>query len=265
MFADIFLTVVAAVSIYMLLFWLASLALRDVSIVDVAWGIGFVVVAFAARAFGDGANPRNTLQLALVSLWGLRLGLYLLHRNWGMDEDYRYAAMRRRVGPSYTWKSFYLVFGFQGVLILSVSLPIQAVQGLPSPAALNPLDALAAVLFGIGFFFEAVGDYQLTRFKADATNAGKVMDVGVWAWTRHPNYFGDALQWWALGLFALSVPGAGWTLVGPALMTFLLLRISGVQLLERGLRKRKPDYEAYAARTPSFIPRPPRPPRPANS
>jgi steroid 5-alpha reductase family enzyme len=206
----------------------------------------------------DVDNPRSSLQLALVTLWGLRLGIYLLNRNWGKDEDYRYAAMRRRVGPSYSWKSIYLVFGFQGVLILSVSLPIQAVQGLPSPTPLGPIDALASVLFGIGFFFEAVGDHQLTRFKANSENEGKVMDRGVWAWTRHPNYFGDALQWWALGLFALSVPGAAWTLVGPALMTFLLLRISGVHLLERGLRKRKPDYKAYAARTPSFIPRPPR-------
>jgi steroid 5-alpha reductase family enzyme len=253
------LTVVASVSIYMLGFWLVSLAMRDVSIVDIGWGLGYVVVAWSARLLGESdGNPRATLQVALVTLWGLRLGLYLLNRNWGRDEDYRYAAMRRRVGPSYTWKSIYLVFGLQGVLILSVSLPIQAVQGLPSSIPLGPLDAWAVLLFGIGFYFEVVGDYQLTQFKANAENEGKVMDTGVWAWTRHPNYFGDALQWWALGLFAVSVPGAAWTLIGPAVMTFLLLRISGVHLLERGLRKRKPDYEAYAARTPTFIPRPPR-------
>ena len=113
-------------------------------------------------------------------------------------------------------------------------------------------------MIGIGFYFEAVGDQQLTRFKADPANEGRVMDQGVWAWTRHPNYFGDAIQWWGFWVFALSIHGAAWTVVGPALMTFLLLRISGVHLLERGLRKRKPDYEAYAARTPAFIPRPPR-------
>jgi steroid 5-alpha reductase family enzyme len=258
MFAEVFLAVVAALSVYMFAFWLASLALRNVSIVDIAWGLAFVLVAWTARLTAGNANPRNTLQVVLVTLWGLRLCLYLLNRNWGKDEDYRYAAMRRRVGPSYAWKSIYLAFGLQGVLVLIVSLPVQAVQGLPSAAPLGFLDAVALAMFAIGFFFEAIGDYQLTRFKANPENDGKVMDLGVWAWTRHPNYFGDALQWWAFGLFAVSVPGAAWTLVGPALMTFLLLRISGVHLLERGLRKRKPDYEAYAARTPSFIPRPPR-------
>ena len=258
MFAEIFITALTAVSIYMLGFWVLSLVLKDVSIVDIGWGLGFVVVAWTVHLTSESNDARATLQLILVTIWGTRLGIYLLVRNWGQPEDYRYAAMRRRVGPSYTWKSIYMVFGLQGALTLVVSLPVQAVQGTLTSTPLGVLDAVAVAMVIVGFFFEAVGDQQLTKFKADPANDGRVMDQGVWAWTRHPNYFGDALQWWGFGVLALSVPGAAWTLLGPAVMTFLLLRISGVHLLERGLRKRKPDYEAYAARTPAFIPRPPR-------
>jgi steroid 5-alpha reductase family enzyme len=258
MLGGVFLTVLAALSVYMLAFWLVSLVLRDVSIVDIGWGLGFVVVTWVARSAGAADDARSMLQAIFVTLWGLRLCGYLLVRNWGQPEDYRYAAMRRRIGPAYTFLSIVMVFGLQGVLMLAVSLPVQAVQGIPSTTPLGPIDFLAVAMFGIGFFFEVMGDLQLTRFRANPENQGQVLDTGVWAWTRHPNYFGDALQWWAFGLFALSVPGAAWTLIGPMLMTFLLLRISGVHLLERGLRKRKPDYEAYVERTPAFIPRPPR-------
>jgi steroid 5-alpha reductase family enzyme len=257
-FDGVFLSVLTAVAVYMVAFWLVSLILRDVSIVDIGWGLGFVVITWVARGAGSGEGPRSMIQAVLVTLWGLRLGTYLLYRNWGRAEDYRYAAMRRRIGPSYAYLSIFMVFGLQGVLMLTVSLPVQAVQGAASTAPLGPLDALAVAMFCVGFFFEVAGDLQLVRFKAKPESLGKVLDSGVWAWTRHPNYFGDALQWWAFGLFALSVEGAAWTLIGPALMTFLLLRISGVHLLERGLRKRKPDYEAYAERTATFIPRPPR-------
>lgn len=259
MFGETFMTAATAVAVYMLAFWLVSLALRNVSIVDIGWGLGFVVIAWVVHLTAAQSDARSNLQLALVTIWGLRLALYLLNRNWGEPEDYRYAAMRRRVGPSYTYKSVYLVFGLQGALMLAVSLPVMAVQGLPSTTPIGLLDGVAVVMILVGLYFEAAGDYQLTQFKKDPDNAGRVMDRGVWAWTRHPNYFGDALQWWGFGVFALSVPGAAWTLLGPALMTFLLLRISGVHLLERGLRKRKPEYEAYAARTSAFIPRPPRP------
>ncbi len=258
MSSEVFLAVSAAVFVYMLAFWLVSLALRNVSIVDVGWGLGFVLATWVARAAGDAGGARSMLQALMVTLWGLRLALYLLSRNWGQPEDYRYAAMRRRVGPSYAYSSIVRVFGLQAVLMLVVSLPVLVVQGTRQTTPLGLLDAVAVVMFCTGFYFEAVGDRQLANFKANAGNSGKVLDHGVWAWTRHPNYFGDALQWWAFGLFALAVPGAAWSLIGPAFMTFLLLRVSGVRLLERGLRKRKPGYDAYAARTPAFIPRPPR-------
>jgi len=195
MFSDVYPAVVAAVSIYMLVFWLVSLVLRDVSIVDIGWGLGFVVVAWVARIVGDGDRGRSLVQAIFVTIWGLRLGLYLLFRNWGKPEDYRYAAMRRRVGPSYTYPSFFMVFGLQGVLILGVCLPVVAVKGIASAVPFGVLDALAVAMFCIGFYFEAAGDQQLTRFKANPDNEGKVMDTGVWVWTRHPNYFGDALQW----------------------------------------------------------------------
>jgi len=255
---DVFATVTAAIAIYMLVFWIVSLVVRDVSIVDIGWGLGFVVIAWVAHLAGGAEGERPLLQAVLVTLWGSRLAIYLLHRNWGQPEDYRYAAMRRRLGPAFSYLSIVLVFGLQGVLMLGVSLPVQAVQGIRSESPLGLLDALAVAMFAVGFFFEVAGDQQLAKWKSDPGNRGKVLQHGVWAWTRHPNYFGDALQWWAFGVFALAVPGAAWTLLGPALMTFLLLRVSGVRLLERGLRKRKADYEAYAARTPAFIPRPPR-------
>jgi len=257
MLGGVFVAVATAVAIYMLAFWLVSLVLRDVSIVDIGWGLGFVLVTWVAHIFGNAEGARPLLQAILVTLWGSRLAIYLLNRNWGQPEDYRYAAMRKRVGPAYSYLSLVLVFGLQGVLILIVSLPVQAVQGIGSGSPLGLLDTLAVAMFATGFFFEVAGDQQLAKFRSDPGNRGKVIQHGVWAWTRHPNYFGDALQWWAFGVFALAVPGAAWTLLGPALMTFLLVRISGVHLLERGLRKRKADYAAYAARTPAFIPRPP--------
>jgi steroid 5-alpha reductase family enzyme len=258
MLGGVFVAVATAVAIYMLALWLVSLVLRDVSIVDIGWGLGFVLVTWVAHSSGNAEGARPLLQAILVTLWGFRLAAYLLNRGWGQPEDYRYAAMRKRVGPAYSYLSLVLVFGLQGALILGVSLPIQAVQGIGSGSPLGLLDALAVAMFAVGFFFEVVGDQQLAKFKSDPENQGKVIQHGVWSWTRHPNYFGDALQWWAFGVFALAVPGAAWTLLGPALMTFLLLKISGVSLLERGLRKRKADYTAYAARTPAFIPCPPR-------
>jgi steroid 5-alpha reductase family enzyme len=254
--AEPFLATLIAISLFMFAFWLASVALRDVSIVDIGWGLGFVVVTWVAHSAGDG-GARSTLQAVLVTIWGVRLGGYLLWRNWGREEDYRYRAMRKRAGPAYTWLSIVTVFGLQGVLMYVVSLPVQVVQA-SAAQTLGIVDFIALAMFLIGFGFEAAGDVQLARFKADPSNDGNVMDRGVWAWTRHPNYFGDALQWWAFGLFALATPGAAWTLIGPALMTFLLLRVSGVRLRERGLRKRKQGYGDYSDRVPAFLPRPPR-------
>jgi steroid 5-alpha reductase family enzyme len=241
----------------MLLVWLASVALRDASIVDAWWGPGFALLAFADVAVA-GAHPRSLLVAALLALWGLRLAAHLLWRSRGRPEDPRYAAMRRRHGARFALRSLFTVFCLQGVLQVAVGLPIAVVAARPGAPQLGAFDALGAALLATGLLFEAVGDLQLARFRADPANASRVMDRGLWAWTRHPNYFGDCLAWWGIFVVALASP-LGWlALPGPALMTFLLLRVSGVALLERSIGRRRPGYAEYAARVPAFVPRRPR-------
>ncbi len=251
----------ALIAAAMLGLWALSLALRDVSIVDVFWGLGFVLVAHYARATTAGYAPRAALVTGLVTLWGGRLAVYLLWRNWGAGEDYRYAAMRRRWGDRFPLASLAVVFGLQAALMWIVSLPVQAAIASPTPAALGAFDAVGTLLVVGGVACEALGDLQLARFKRDPANRGRVMDRGLWRYTRHPNYFGDTLVWWGLFTFALANVAHAWTVVGPLVMTYLLTRLSGVPLLERKLRRTRPPYADYVARTSSFVPWPPRPPR----
>lgn len=240
----------------MLSLWLVSLGTRDVSIVDIFWGLGFVVIVWLAYGLVTTPGPRSLLTAALVSIWGVRLGGYLAWRNLGQGEDYRYAAMRRHHGSRFAMVSLGTVFGLQAILMWVVSLPAQAaIAGGDVPLGL--LDAIAALVWATGLFFESVGDLQLARFKSDPANRGKIMDRGLWAWTRHPNYFGDFCVWWGIGLLGVAA-GAWWSLLGPAVMTVLLMRVSGAALLESGLKKRKPGYADYIARTPAFFPFPPR-------
>lgn len=236
--------------------WALSVRLRDVSIVDPFWGPGFAIVATVTLARHSDGGPRAWLVWALVGVWALRLAVHLLRRR-GHGEDFRYAAMRARHGPSFVWTSLGIVFGLQGALILGIAAPVlAAVSAAPGP--LGPLDAAGALLWAAGFTFEAVGDHQLQAFKQDPANRGRVCDRGLWRYTRHPNYFGDALLWWGLGLFGASV-GAWITLLGPALMTFLLVRVSGVALLEKDIAERRPAYRDYIRRTSAFLPWFPRP------
>ncbi len=236
--------------------WLVSLRTRDVSIVDIFWGLGFVAIAWLSFGQAAGESTRATLVVGLTTLWGVRLAAYLGWRNWGQGEDCRYQAMRRHHGERFAIVSLGTVFGLQAVLMWIVSLPVQAVTVAP-PAPFGVWDLLGLGLWVVGMFFESVGDLQLARFKADPANRGQVMDRGLWAWTRHPNYFGDFCVWWGLGSFAVAV-GAWWSLLGPVVMSVLLMRVSGAALLERGLKKSKPGYAEYIARTPAFFPRPPR-------
>lgn len=239
----------------MTLVWLVSLRLRDVSIVDVCWGPGFAVLAWGYwLAPGGAPGPRPVVAAALVTLWGLRLGVHIATRRRGMGEDPRYRAMRAARGPAFWWQSLFVVFWLQAAILWFVALPLLLLARGPQPPALTVTDVLALLLFAAGFAFEAVGDAQLRRFKASLASRGKVLDTGVWRYTRHPNYFGDALLWWGLSLGAVSARGGWLTLASPALMTFLLLRVSGVALLERGLMSSKPAYADYAARTPAFFP-----------
>lgn len=250
-----------AVAILMMGVWLLSVLLKDASIVDIVWGLGFVIVAWTVRMQADTNTTRQWLLVLLVTIWGLRLAGYLAWRNIGKGEDYRYRAMRKRWGRRFPLISLVTVFALQGVLMWVVSLPVQLGQ-VPDGDQVGVLAVIGVVLWAIGLFFEASGDFQLARFKADPANAGKVMDRGVWRYTRHPNYFGDACAWWGIGLIGLEAGNPAWArvlcVVGPVVMTALLLKVSGVALLERSLRKRKPEYEEYARRTSAFIPRPPK-------
>jgi len=233
--------------------WLLSLPLRNASIADIFWPLGFVLVAIvSSRASGYG--PRKALVGVLVAVWAVRLAVHLFLRNRGHGEDPRYRAMRRRWGESrFPVVSLLTVFLFQGALLWVVSLPVQA--AFISSERLTWLDALGAAVWALGFVFETVGDLQLTRFRTDPANEGRVLENGLWAYTRHPNYFGNATLWWGLGLIALAA-GRWWALAGPLVMTVLLLRVSGVPLLERRMKRTRPDYAAYVSRTSSFFPMP---------
>jgi steroid 5-alpha reductase family enzyme len=237
----------------MTLLWALSLLLKNSSIVDIFWGAGFVIFAWVAFFITPGGFlGRKLLLTTLVTLWGLRLTIHILLRNWGKPEDFRYQVWRTQHGKKWWWYSYFQVFLLQGVLLTLIAAPLLAAQLSAAPARLTALDYIAIPLWLVGFFFEAVGDWQLKRFKSDPANKGKVLDHGVWRYTRHPNYFGDAAQWWAYFLIAASA-GGWWTVFSPILMTTLLLRVSGVSLLEKTLDSR-PGYKEYAERTSEFIP-----------
>ncbi len=243
----------------MTLVWVGSILRKDASLVDRFWGLGFVALAWVYWQTGDqgaGSTGVRVLTLGLVSAWGLRLSVYLTWRNWGQGEDYRYRAMRARGGPTWPFLNLVTVHFLQGLIMWVVSLPV-LVAARGDGSVSHPLVWLGLAVWLIGFGFESIGDWQLIRFKADPANRGRVLDHGLWRYTRHPNYFGDACVWW--GIYALAAPAGGWwTAVGPAVMTGLLLKVSGVALLEKRLERTKPEYRDYVARTSPFFPRPPR-------
>lgn len=249
----------AAITIALLMVgtWVVSVAVKNASIVDIVWGFGFVAVAWAVRLRVDGVSARQNLLVVLTSIWGLRLTGYLFWRNHGKGEDFRYRAMRKRWGARFPLVSLGTVFGVQGVLMFLVSLPVQLGQAGTEPD-LGWLAAAGVAVWAVGLFFEAVGDAQLARFKKDPDSAGRVMDRGLWRYTRHPNYFGDACVWWGIALVAAETPVGRWGLIGAVMMTVLLRRVSGVTLLEKSLSKRRPGYADYVARTSAFMPRPPK-------
>ena len=245
----------AAAASFAVLWWPVSVRLRNVAIVDSLWSLMFLVEAlvYVAAAPGGfaGAGPRERLLLGLVAVWAVRLSGYITWRNRGHGEDRRYQAIRARNEPNFAFKSLYLVFLLQAGLSWVISLPLLGVAVGGGP--LGILDGAGVVLWGVGFAFEAGGDWQLARFKADPANQGKVMDRGFWALTRHPNYFGDFLIWWGFFLIAAAA-GAWWSLPGPALMSLLLMRVSGVALLEKDIGERRPQYADYIRRTNAFFP-----------
>ena len=234
--------------------WLASLVRSDVSLVDRVWGVLIAGDALAYATVLPAGTARGVAMLALVIVWALRLAVYVSWRNWGHGEDRRYQAIRARNQPNFAFKSLYLVFALQALLAWVVAAPFLAAFGGVRPFGL--LDAAGCALAAFGIVFEAVADAQLARFKADPAQRGRVMDRGVWAVTRHPNYFGECCVWWGLWAMALGADGLGavWSVVSPALMTILLLKVSGVGLLEKDIAERRPAYRDYIARTSAFVP-----------
>jgi steroid 5-alpha reductase family enzyme len=255
LFWNIYLTAGSVILGAMILLWVVSLILKNSSIVDIFWGMGFIIASWVYFALTpDGFLGRRLLISVLVSLWGLRLTLYILWRNWGKPEDFRYRKWREEAGAKWWWLSFLRVFLLQGILLWIISIPLLAAQASASPANFTWLDGLGAAVWLVGFFFEAAGDWQLARFKAKPENHGKVMSSGVWHYTRHPNYFGDAAQWWGYYLLAVATLSGLWTIYSPLLMTFFLLRVSGVSLLEKTLKETRAGYVEYIQTTSAFVP-----------
>jgi steroid 5-alpha reductase family enzyme len=249
---SLLLAAAIAVFIFMTGVFVLAQLLRNNGIVDIAWGLGFIVVTAALFSREPGLYPSKALIIVSVIVWGSRLSVHIFLRNLGRPEDFRYARMRRDWGKAVVVKSFFLVFMLQGILMLIVSLPIMVVFGSPA-RPLGVLDVVGALIFAAGFLFEVVGDGQLAAYVRNPANKGKLMTRGLWSLTRHPNYFGEATLWWGIGLVAVS-SGNGWAaLIGPLVITLLLVFVSGVPLLERKYAGRQ-DWEAYKARTSIFVP-----------
>ena len=249
-----YLVGLAAAAGLMTFVWVVSLIRRDASIVDPFWSLTFIALGTTYRFASEteyGARP--AVVLALLLIWGVRLSVYLFWRNAGKGEDYRYQAMRERQGAGFPARSLFTVFWLQAILAWVVSLPLLA--AVDGTSALGAFDYLGMAFWAIGISFEAAGDFQLARFKADPVNQGKVMDRGVWRYTRHPNYFGDFMVWWGFYLFALGA-GGWWSVLGPLLMSVLLMRVSGAALLEKTLTKTREGYQEYVRTTNGFFPGP---------
>ena len=251
------LTLALALLGYVTVWFVIAVLRRDNSLADIAWGGGFILLALSSLHLGPGATPRALLATGLVLLWGVRLAVHISMRNRGKGEDFRYAAWRRDWERHWVWRSFLQVFLLQGVLLYAIALAVVRINLTTGPA-LGWLDLTGVLVWLLGFVFEAVGDWQLVRFTRDTNVRGTVMDRGLWRYSRHPNYFGEALQWWGVWLLAAAVPGEWWTIVSPVGITWLLLKVSGVPMLERALEARVPGYREYQRRTSVFIPLPPR-------
>lgn len=244
----------ASLMFFTFVFLLATY-LRNNGIVDIAWGLSFTLVAWLSLGYGE-FGWRQILLTLLVTAWGLRLAIHIFLRNWGKAEDFRYQNWRKEWGRWWVIRSFFQIYLLQWALMLVVATPIFLTNLTPT-SALGPLDYLGVLIWLVGFFFEAVGDYQLTKFKSKPANKGKLMTQGLWAWTRHPNYFGEATLWWGVALLAFAQTNNLLAFVGPVVIDFLLLKVSGIPLLEKKYQGRK-DWEKYARQTPAFFPRPPR-------
>ena len=237
------------------LLWLWSLRIRDVSIIDIFWGPGIAGVVDIAAILSQASGPRVSVAIFLVNLWAVRLAVHIFARHDG--EDHRYAAMRRQYGARWWWWSLVQVFLLQAILIWFIAAPVVAAM-LSGRGTMTLLDYLGIGIAAVGFLYEALADFQLAGFRADPANKGKVMDRGLWSWSRHPNYFGEAMLWWGFFLIGFSASQAWWLVLSPLVVTFLLLRVSGVSLMEDKIEDRRPAYADYKRRVSAFLPLPPR-------
>jgi steroid 5-alpha reductase family enzyme len=244
------------VIVYMSGWFLVAIRERRNDLADVAWGFGFLLVAATSLSFHSPVAGRPILITTLVAVWGIRLSFHIYLRNRGKPEDFRYRNWREEWGKSFYTRTYLQVFMLQGILLVLISTPVIYINSATNPP-LGFVDALGVLVWAIGFAFEAVGDSQLRRFAHNPINKGRIIESGLWRFSRHPNYFGEVLLWWGIFLIALKVPGAWWTVIGPATITFLILKVSGIPMLEAKYRG-NPEYEDYQRRTSSFFPLPPR-------
>jgi steroid 5-alpha reductase family enzyme len=253
-FLQIYIQAFFVIMIMMTILWLISVIIKNASIVDIFWGFGFVVISVFYFLNTDGNNLRKIIILSLTAIWGLRLSSYIAWRNLGKGEDYRYRNFRKNYGENrYWWVSYFQVFLLQGTLMWLISAPLLGAQFYDQNSQLNIIDYAGMLIWLIGFTFEAGGDFQLAVFKADHSNKGKVLNSGFWRYTRHPNYFGDSAVWWGYGLICIAA-GSYIPVAGSILMTALIIKISGVALLEKSLKEQKPQYRQYIQKTSAFLP-----------
>jgi steroid 5-alpha reductase family enzyme len=253
-FFQIWTEALLLIIILMSVLWIISVILKNVSIVDLFWGPGFVASIVFYFLMTDGFYIRKVILLTMVAVWGFRLFGYLAWRNIGKGEDFRYREFRKKYGEkNYWWISYFQTFLLQGLLMWLISAPLLGAQYYGQDNSLNFLDFAGIAFWLIGFSFEAGGDYQLARFKADPANKGKVLDKGFWRYTRHPNYFGDSSVWWGYALICLAA-GSYFPILGSVLMTAMIIKVSGVVLLEKILKEQKPQYREYTEKTSAFLP-----------
>ena len=243
-----------AAAAFMCCGWIISLVRKNVTIADSFWGPGFVIIAWLTFFNANGFIGRKIILTGLVTLWGVRLFLHLHARNAGNSEDPRYAAWREKHGPNFWIISLFKVFLVQALFQWLIALGVQYGQMFSVPARITLLDGLGLVIWGIGFVFESVADQQLSRFIKHPENKGKIMDAGLWRYSRHPNYFGESMMWWGIFIIVLSVPWGIWTIVSPLVITYTLLKITGVSMMEETIFGDNPAYQAYVARTSAFVP-----------
>jgi steroid 5-alpha reductase family enzyme len=252
-----YFTVLAIVLFAFVNFWFVVALIRKRNdVADVAWGLGFVLLTWIAFFYTATYEPRQVLVTLLVTLWGIRLAWHIHSRNTNKGEDYRYKAWRESWGKWFLLRSYLQVYILQGVFLYIIVLPVLFIQRYGGPA-LNIYDLIGVFIWGIGFYFEAVGDSQLRAFIKDANNKGKILTTGLWQYTRHPNYFGEVTQWWGIWLIALSVPGSFWTIIGPITITYLIVFVSGIPMLEKRYEGNQ-EFESYKQKTSVFFPMKPK-------